>query len=167
MGLQLEREEISREREDGGKNNIKDVWAGGGGWGHGLDGIRSLVQDSAPSKAIVYLTKPPVFSIKILDCWWGVLGIPKTIWNIAITLDCLPELDSHTLDLGLEELKQKWTWKPPTWGLALIIFEGDKDAASREKKFIVLPSCKAHESQQWLFWKDITNSVIATFISWK
>jgi hypothetical protein len=25
MGLQLEREEISREREDGGKNNIKDV----------------------------------------------------------------------------------------------------------------------------------------------
>jgi hypothetical protein len=52
-----------------GKITLRMFERVGGGWGHGLDGIRSLVQDSAPSKAIVYLTKPPVFSIKILDCW--------------------------------------------------------------------------------------------------
>lgn len=121
-----------------------------------------------PLRAIHYLTRP---QCQAWETSFQVVGqgeTPKTKQTIAVAIGCLPELEGKTqllktpyvLDTCNKEIELKLTWKPPLWGLVLILSKGAMWAVKGEKQPTVLPSYEACNTKMFTARHLLTGSCI-------
>jgi hypothetical protein len=99
--------------------------------------------DNAPTRAMDYLTKTPIQSVRHLqDFGHSSPSDSQNNTGYFVSLCCLPGVMKrpYASDERFKRFKLDLTWKPPSCDLALTVPEGVMKAAKGEMQSIVCPA---------------------------
>lgn len=110
-----------------------------------------------------------------LTCWLcNLKTLPKQCRLLQLPLVSSQNQDiknlflktPHTSDTSIGGIQLELTWKPPTWGLALIVSNSVIQALKGEKKSTVLPRWKVYKPQKIKSMAIYPHRTIVAFVSW-